>query len=74
MADENLGTDMSGRPIRRPTVADLVAVKEPKHFFDTRAIMPDGTELIDAGDKYYPIKDGQPDWDNPVPRSKVEGR
>ena len=76
MADENLNSDMSGRPVPGLTVAELAAVKVPEQSpFDVEVVMPDGSRLIDAGDgKYYPAKEGWPDWDNPVSRSEVERR
>ena len=81
MAEQNLATDMSRRPIRRPTVAEAIAAgeaaaaKPPRRpLYDMVAVLPDGTELAYTGGKYYPIKDdGHPDWDNPVDRSIAEG-
>ena len=72
---ESLATDMSGRPISRPTAEELLAEDVSQlPVYDMIAILPDGRELALTGGRYYPIKDGQPDWDNPVPRSEVEGR
>ncbi len=76
MADENLASDMSGRPIRRPTAEELIA-EDVSDFvsYDVVAVMADGTRLADTGGKYYPIKDdGHPDWDHPLDRSEVRRR
>ncbi len=78
MAEQNLATDMSGRPIRRATVAEAIAAAAAgpprRPSYDMVAVLPDGTELAYTGGKYYPIKDdGHPDWDNPVDRSIAEG-
>ena len=70
MADQNLATDMSGRPIRRPTVEEILAsdVSQLPPPGGAIAIMADGTEAFgDEDGKYYPIKDdGLPDWDHPL--------
>ena len=76
MADQNLATDMSGHPIRRPTAEELIAEDVSDLVsYDMVAVLPDGARLADTGGKYYPIKDdGHPDWDHPLDRSEVEGR
>lgn len=76
MADQKLATNMSGRPIRRPTAEDLLAVDVSRRkAYDIVGVGTDGTRLAYTGGKYYPIKDdGHPDWDHPLDRSEVEGR
>ena len=57
MADENLATDMSGRPIRRPTAEELIAEDVSDLVsYDVVAVMADGTRLADTGGKYYTIR------------------
>lgn len=76
MADQNLATDMSGRPIRRATLEELLAEDvSGRKAYDVVARGPDGARLALLDDKYYPIKDdGEPDWDNPVTLSNVKDR
>lgn len=74
MADQIIATDMSGRPIRRPTVEELLAEDvSDRKVYDVVAVKPDGTRLAFFDDKYYPIKDdGEPDWESPetLPNAK----
>ena len=75
MADQSLATNMSGRPIRRPTAEDLLAADvSHRKSYDVVMTMPNGSRCAYADGKCYPIKDGKPDWDNPVPLPKAEGR
>lgn len=75
MADQNIVTDMSGRPIRRGTLEELLAEDvSGLQAYDMVGVGADGSRLAYTGGKYYPIKDdGDPDWDHPLDRSEVEG-
>jgi len=68
MADKNIASDMSGRPIRRATQAECLAddVSDRKPY-DMIARQPDGTKLAYTNGRFYPIKaDGHPDFDREV--------
>ena len=70
MADQNAASDMSGRPIRRPTVAEAIATfadaPPPVPSWDMYVIR-DGVRYADTGGKFYPFtEDGEPDWSRPI--------
>ena len=71
MADQNVASDMSGRPIRRPTVAEAIAefadgIPEDMPSWDM-FVVRDGVKYADTGGKFYPLlEDGEPDWSRPI--------
>ena len=77
MADENVATDMSGRPIRRPTVAEAVAAlasRPPRRPSYDMIVIHDGVQYADSAGKLYPFKaSGEPDWDNPTSEAALLG-
>ena len=75
MADQNIATDMSGRPVRRPTAAELIAAGPPpgRPSYDI-ILIHDGEQYADSGGKLYPFKaSGEPDWDNPTSEADLLG-
>ena len=71
MADQNVASDMSGRPIRRATAAEAIAdladgLPEDMPSWDTFAVR-DGVKYAWTGGKFYPLlEDGNPDWSRPI--------
>lgn len=71
MADQSVASDMSGRPIRRTTVAEAIAsladgLPEELPSWDMFAGR-DGVKYAYTGGKFYPfMEDGEPDWNHPI--------
>ena len=72
MADQNVARDMSGRPIRRPTVAEAIAEAIASPPLEGLAswdmyVIRDGVKYADSGGKFYPfLENGEPDWSRPI--------
>ena len=68
MADQNVASDMSGRPIRRATVAEAIASPPLEGLVSwDMYVIRDGVKYADTGGKFYPLtEDGEPDWSRPI--------
>ena len=68
MADQNVASDMSGRPIRRSTVAEAIASPPLEGMVSwDMYVIRDGVKYADTGGKFYPFtEDGEPDWSRPI--------
>ena len=72
MADQNVASDMSGRPIRRPTVSEAIAspADQPRSVpsWDMIATRHGVMYAYIAGKYYRPLRDGtgDVDWSRPI--------